>query len=182
MHYNQKVIDKYKNAPVLNTASKVALFSLHQYHKLVYIDSDTIVLQNIDELFRYPDGSMIYFPADRCGFTGLMVFTPKNHKFDYYRLIMDNYECSDGNLFGDLWFYVKSNVSYQISPCYLMPYDAILDEYDKNIDITKRKEYKVVHFVNNPKPWLAIDQFKDDIWCMHYYKTLYTDLKKRYGV
>jgi alpha-N-acetylglucosamine transferase len=38
----------------LHNFAKLRLWELDEYRKLVYLDADTLVLQNIDELFEYP--------------------------------------------------------------------------------------------------------------------------------
>jgi len=79
---------------------------LIQYDKLIYLDADTKVFRNIDDLFDYPDGSML-IPSgeeDIGGHTALMVFSPINHDYDFYRQIINNLICADGDMLGKLWF------------------------------------------------------------------------------
>lgn len=135
--------DKYSGCSVLNTASKVHLFRQKNWDKLVYIDADTMVLQNIDDLFVRFDGSMVKEPADTMGFTGLFVIEPLQHDEDdfLFHLVM-NTACFDGDLIGKLWFHVRTNPDYQIPFCYLhMPH-----HYDKTS--------KVIHYCNPGKPWM----------------------------
>lgn len=42
-----------------NTMDKLSIFEMTQYEKIVYLDSDMIVLKNIDELFDYPNMSAV---------------------------------------------------------------------------------------------------------------------------
>lgn len=40
-----------------NTATKITIYNLNSSDKLIYIDGDTFVFKNVDELFEYPVGS-----------------------------------------------------------------------------------------------------------------------------
>ena len=66
--------------------SKLRIFDETEYSKLVWIDADDIVLQNIDDLFSYPDMSAppdfnaCTQRADRVS-SGIMVVEPKSDKF-----------------------------------------------------------------------------------------------------
>lgn len=137
---------------VLNTASKINLFDLDFFDKIVYLDSDSVVLKNIDELMDYPDGSMLY---DEDPFSGLFVFNPKNHCTEMYKTILSNSNHFDGDMFSNLWFHVKSNQDYRIDISYFYP---IYCKNNENMNI------KAVHFINKPKPWLVdIDEYKKHI-------------------
>lgn len=160
-------------ACVNNTASKISLFTLHNIDKCVYIDADTLVLRNVDELFYYPDGSMVYYKGDPMGFTGLMVFSPRNHKYEFYKAAMDKAICTDGNLLGELWFFVKYNATYQIPSTYLVNYCPDLDDLHHD-------DYKILHFCNNPKPWTPEFKLNDQLWFQHYYKELLDTITNTY--
>jgi glycogenin glucosyltransferase len=64
-----------------NTFDKIQIFGLIDYKKLVYVDSDMMVLQNIDELFERPHmsavaaGRMLHPSYNRLN-SGLMVIVP----------------------------------------------------------------------------------------------------------
>jgi alpha-N-acetylglucosamine transferase len=66
--------------------SKLRIFDETEYTKLVWIDADDIILQNIDDLFDYPDISAppdfnaCQQRADRIS-SGIMVVEPKSDKF-----------------------------------------------------------------------------------------------------
>ena len=157
MFYSKTTIQRDKGKTVLNTASKIQIFFLYQWDKLVYIDADTLVIDNIDNLFQYPDGSMIYYDKADWGFSGLFVFSPRNHKeSDYFETIMQYCDCYDGDLLGKIWFYVKQNPNYQIPGCYLQPYFA-----NRTLPIDTR----VIHYANEKKPWLLPN---DDFFSVKY--------------
>lgn len=152
--YNQGVIDKWKDHTVLNTASKISLFDLKKYDKLVYIDADTLVVENIDDVMNYPDGAMIGPPPgekeDEYGFTGLFVFQPKYHREDFYKCLLQNFPCADGDLIGSLWFFTRTSQAHRIPYSYCTHYTYYLYE---------NYPAKVIHFCNEQKPWKL--QFSD---------------------
>lgn len=161
---------------VFNTASKISLFELNDYDKLVYIDADTIVLQNVDELFNWPDGSMAKHPVDDYGFTGLMVFTPAHHKVELYKILIRETNCADGDLLGELWFQTKYNPAYHIPSEYMEQYHCGL------INESHVNDYKIIHFCNNPKPWQKEFNILSADWYTYYYSTLLNYVQNKYGV
>jgi glycogenin glucosyltransferase len=59
------------------TATKIKCWTLTQYHKCVYLDADTLVLANVDDLFDRPELSAapdIGWPD--CFNSGVFVFVP----------------------------------------------------------------------------------------------------------
>ena len=144
LYYNQKTQNFVKqsqwNLSILNTASKINLFELNHYDKLVYLDADSLILTNVDELFNYPDGAMVWWHLegkDR-GMSGLFVFVPKNHNTAIYRTILQYNLCLDGNLLSDLFFPCLSNEDYRIP-----------DVYMKNLP--SNDTVKIVHFGGRQK-------------------------------
>lgn len=164
INYNSQINNNYKNQTVLNTASKIEIFSLTEWEKLVYIDIDTLICKNIDELFNYPDGSMIKYTTDDQGFSGLFVFKPRNHDYSLYYYLITTYYGFDGDILGKLWYPVKSNPAYQIPDYYLHTPKQFSNKT------------KVVHFVNQPKPWENYNN-NDDIF---YQNTILKDLYLKY--
>jgi len=150
--YSDYITSKYKDHSVLNTASKINLFSLKNYDKLVYLDADSIVMKNVDDLFNYPDGAMLKSDVDMgFGLSNLFVFYPRNHEEELYKKLIEDSVHFDGDLLGNLWFFTRSSEAHQISPEYCASY------HEECID----PNTKIYHFVNKNKPWLNIDNFKD---------------------
>lgn len=174
LQYSQSVQEKYANATVLNTASKIQLFSLKNWDKLVYIDADTFVLQNIDNLFEYPDGAMVKYPEDNFGFSGLFVFYPRHHHEDeFYPTVMQHHDCVDGDLLGKFWFFVRESPAHQIPPDYLMYYNP------NHLD----KDTKVIHYCNTLKPWIHTDHdlFNQDNYICWLYKKYLNEVQQTYN-
>ena len=165
--------DKY----VLNTASKYSLFDLKKYKKLCYIDADTIVMENVDELLDYPDGSMIFNKnakenEEKKGFSALFVFKPENHIADYYRALNEKFNEVDGTIFANLWFHIMDSPAHQIPIDYCMGYSPKRG-YDKF-------PYKVAHFYGYDKPWIVKDYFENNTPVSRLYISLLNNIEKEY--
>ena len=150
LSYSEETKKGYEYASVLNTASKIQIFNMKQWDKLIYLDADILVLKNLDHLFNYPDGSMLKYDDDENGFTALFVVEPSWHspkEIEYYYHLLNNVECFDGDLIGNLWFTVRHDKNYQISPNHLAYFNTC--EIDDNI--------YAIHYCNTSKPWLDKD-------------------------
>lgn len=144
--YSNTIQQKYVNLDVLNTASKISIFRLTDWDKLVYIDADVLVVQNLDFLFNYPDGAMLYdtLSIPPFGISSLFVFEPRNHtEIDLLEYLIQNADCLDGNLLGQFWFTIRNNKDYQIPLKILKNYSFPFED----------KEVYAIHFNNQPKPW-----------------------------
>lgn len=148
LSYSQGTQHRYKNHPVLNTASKIELFALKCYEKLVYIDADSLVVKNIDDLFERPDGAMVHYPGEQQGFSGLFVFSPRNHYEEYYKILLTYAEAFDGDILGKLWQFAQANSDYRIPEIYFSSNDIHKTLYDPS-----NKNIKVYHFCGKEKPW-----------------------------
>lgn len=152
LEYSAGTQAKYPGKVVLNTASKVNLFNLVNYDKLCYIDADTIVVNNIDDVFDRLDGSMVKFQNDDYGFTGLFVFSPRNHRADFYLHLLKNFDCFDGDLIGSLWFYTRTSADHWIS-------DDYCKHYNNDVKRKGNHNVRVWHFCNEGcKPWKPADR------------------------
>lgn len=147
--YGDKTQLLHQGKSVLNTGSKIALITLDYWDKLIYIDADTLVIENIDNLFdQYQDTSMIKYPEEKQGFTGLFVIEPYYHskrEYGYLKTIMQNEEGFDGDILGELWNPVKRDYHYQIPKEYLWFY---------NIKYIIPSSVKVIHYGSEAKPWI----------------------------
>lgn len=146
LSYSDITVKQYQNNSVLKTASKINLFNLKQYNKLVYIDADSFFLTNIDNLFDYFDGAM-YDDGSNVGFSGLFVCNPNNHNFEYYYNTLKNFPIWDGDLLGTFWFPFKENYSYRI------PFEYFINITLESLDDFELTSIKGIHFCYNYKPW-----------------------------
>lgn len=146
LQYSTEVQNTCAGKSVLNTASKIQIFDFKRFDKLVYIDADSLVLENIDELFDWPDGSMMFYDGDETGSSNLFVITPKfHHESIYYIHLMEHFDVFDGNLFGDFWFHVLESPYHRIPRRF---------GYHYNPETRVPDNIKAIHYCNNPKPWL----------------------------
>lgn len=173
LEYSNVVKKDYENHSVLNTASKIGIFRLTNWDKLVYIDADVMVIKNLDFVFNFPDGSMLYTPLSipKFGTTSLFVFEPKNHQeVEFLEHLICYANCFDGDLLGKLWFHVPQDPRYQI------PFETLKD-YSFPFDDTN---VCAIHFVNQPKPWINFDRkvFKFGPYILQYENYLKTIRQK----
>lgn len=122
VEYTKNIKEKFSNHSVLNTASKISLFSLKEYDKLFYIDADSIVLQNLDECFSRLDGTMLFYNSNDTGLSNFFLVESRNHREEYYLKLLQKTDCFDGELLGDLFFYVKTNKEYQFEKEYCISF------------------------------------------------------------
>lgn len=169
--YSEEVRNKWLNHSVLNTASKINLFKCDSWDKLIYIDADTYLRENLDHLMLYPDGSILYDSTDipHYGFSGLFVFKPNNHYAEFYQELLQKTNCFDGDFLGKLWFYVKDSSAHQIPFHYNeLFYRAKSPDCPYPLD-----EIKSIHFVGVTKPWKEVsNDLMDNIFIKEYLSLL----------
>lgn len=174
LEYSLETQKKWKGMSVLNTASKISLFNLKEWNKLCYIDADSIILKNIDNIFNYPDGSMLWSPYEESGneyngITSLMVFSPKNHNAELYYSSLINTNHFDGDFFENLWFHIKENSDYRIPYKYHSLYMDVLTNYIGDV--------KGIHFCNEWKPWLHYKELSGN-WILRKYRKYMDEIKE----
>ena len=151
--YSKQTIQKYKGKRVLKTASKLQLFKLDYYDKLIYIDADTLVISNIDDLFEKPDGAILKLENDFLGMSSLFVFIPKNHCYEYYNIIKENTESFDGDIIGKIFFPLRDNLNYKISEEYCKEYNE--NDLYLEINANGKDKYPRIEF------WNIVKEYKD---------------------
>lgn len=151
-----------------NTFDKLAIFSLVQFHKLVYVDSDMLVLRNIDTLFEKPHMSAVCagqsYPGNehwKGGLnSGLMVVEPQAELRDFLlncvrKLAKPHREIGDQDVVKLLCPHWSEANDLELDESYniFVPY---IDYYIRNRSkILKGQKIKVVHFVGAEKPWMV---------------------------
>jgi glycogenin glucosyltransferase len=150
-----------------NTFDKLSVFNLIEYEKIVYLDLDLLILENIDELFDYDGLSMAKdYPFTEYYNSGVMVIEPR--KYDYDGLIklmkekMDNKEhISDQNIINE---YFKDNINI-LPQVYNLLRRIYGDQerqvyavwnWDNNIE-----GKKILHYIISPKPFQIDDPFEE---------------------
>lgn len=140
--YPQQTLDIITKESYMNTASKLQIFSFKEYDKVCYLDSDVLILQNIDDVFDYPNGAMVYYPEYGMGISSFFIFQPKYHKENLYLILLEQTNYLDGSLLGHIFFSAKENPNFQIPKCY-------------NTDDIKfiESQYRSIHFLKRIKPF-----------------------------
>lgn len=140
-----------------NTFSKLKIFDLTDFQKIVFVDSDMLVLKNIDELFQMENMSAVVADGSYPGNnytglnSGLLVCVPQ--KGESERLI--GFLPSDSKrLLGDQDIFKLGYPNWEKNTALHIP-----EEYNVFIghaDYYQRKQgldIKVAHFVGETKPW-----------------------------
>jgi len=135
--------------------TKFNVWRLTQFSKVVFMDADTMVLQNIDDLFERPEFSAapdVGWPD--CFNSGVFVCVPNDET--YNRLVafaQDNpsFDGGDQGLLNDFFAdWAKSPEKrlpfvYNVTPSTVYTYSPAYRRF--------RDEIKVVHFIGYGKPW-----------------------------
>lgn len=164
-----------------NTFDKIYIFGLIDYSKLVYVDSDMIILRNIDELFNKPHMSAVsagkfLYPDWIQLNSGIMVIEPEQ---GLPEKIMNTLEKSmaevaalGGKALGDQdlinAYYAEwpTSTELHLDEGYNI-FQKHLDAYiNKNAyelpDENKlaKKPVSIVHFIGKDKPWMRFSVLK----------------------
>ena len=152
--YNDFVQPYFKN-----TFDKLSVFNLIEYEKIVYLDLDLLILENIDELFDYNGLSMAKdYPFSELFNSGVMVIEP--NKNDYDGLIKNMKEkmknkdhTSDQNIINE---YFNDNIN--ILPQAYNLLRRVYGDVKRNVYAVKEWDdgiegKKILHYIINPKPF-----------------------------
>jgi len=132
------------------TFSKLRAWTLTQFTKCVFLDADTLVLQNIDDLFERDELSAVPDVGwPDCFNSGVFVFKPSRETYDALLKHASEFGSFDGgdqgllNEFFPNWnripfvYNTVSTAVYSYSPAF--------KRYGKDV--------KLVHFLGSVKPW-----------------------------
>lgn len=138
------------------TFTKLHCWTLTHYSKCVFMDADTLVLSNIDELFEREELSAAPDPGwPDCFNSGVFVFKPSNETHDKLLTLCTESGSFDGgdqgvlNSFFNTW--ATADISkhlpfiYNLSSIAIYTYLPAFKQYGR--------EAKVVHFLGKVKPW-----------------------------
>jgi lipopolysaccharide biosynthesis glycosyltransferase len=146
------------------TCTKFRVWQMKDYKRIIFMDSDTLVLGNIDKaLFSYSNASFVAapesFPPDTFN-SGFMIITPNDKDFEI--LTIENKE--NGSPWGDQgilnrvfhnWFQGNDD------NCGKLPYiynvgAAYYTKYKTMLAMANLPSPLVIHFVSSGKPWLVL--------------------------
>jgi len=142
------------------TFTKIHCWKLTQYQKCVFMDADTMVIQNIDDLFTRDEISAVADVGWPDIFnTGLFVYQPSAETFDGLLKLADEEGSFDGGDQGLINSYfsnwgqddIKKHLPFlynlQATPSYT--YSPAFARFGKDA--------KVIHFIGANKPWGNFD-------------------------
>lgn len=148
------------------TFDKLMLWSMIEYDKIVFLDSDMLVMDNVDNLFDYPD-----FSAVQAGFlqnntwkrlnSGTIVIVPDMNT--YLKLEMQlqvtitsfvkaGKSVGDQDVLNDFYPQWINMKELHLSEGYNL-FFKYLSLYHKFYGFCYSKEIKIVHFIGSHKPW-----------------------------
>ncbi|XP_061598884.1 glycogenin-1a [Cololabis saira] len=149
------------------TLTKLHCWTLTQYSKCVFMDADTLVLSNIDELFEREELSAAPDPGwPDCFNSGVFVLRPSKETHDKLLEFSTEHGSFDGgdqgilNSYFDTW--ATADISkhlpfiYNLSSIAIYTYLPAFKQYGHNA--------KVVHFLGKMKPWsYSYDAHRDEV-------------------
>lgn len=158
--------------------TKLRIWEQTDFQKLVYIDADCLVLENISELFDRPSPSFCpdVFPPDKFN-AGVIVLEPSREVFAQMMQQVGKLPSHDGGDTGFLNSFYSS--WFEWPPEHRMPfrYNALRTLYwftHQNPGYWNAvKPIKILHFCSTPKPWDSNAQKGDleAIWWQHYLRS-----------
>ncbi|GBN34745.1 Glycogenin-1 [Araneus ventricosus] len=139
------------------TLTKLHCWKLTQFSKCVFLDADTLVVKNCDELFEKPELSAVPDVGwPDCFNSGVFVFQPSIETFEKLKKMAAEEGSFDGGDQGLLNAYFSdwstADISRHLSFLYNMNMNmsyTYLPAYNKF-----GKDVKIVHFLGNQKPWM----------------------------
>lgn len=186
------------------TLTKLNLWTLSQYERILYLDADTLVLSNLDHLF--PLLSHVIFAASPelgfpdCFNSGVMLLKPNLTTFNDLTKIAKDIESFDGGDQGILNFYFsdgtrghpmkqllaeKENIGCTIHSWYRLSFTYNMEMhkvYRMYIPAVRRyqHEHKVLHFIGKEKPWHFPNGEVDHVENASAYYLFYGEMVKRW--
>ena len=140
--------------------TKLHIWNLTQFRKIVYVDADVLILENIDELFHISSkfaAAPDIFPPDKFN-AGVMVIEPDSSVFKRMRMAVgalpshDNGDTGFLNSFFDCWYSgpAESRLSFGYNAqrtLHWFTYSKQTGYWDSI------KPLKIIHYSSSPKPW-----------------------------
>lgn len=173
------------------TLDKLLIFGLSQYDKLVFIDSDMLVLRNLDHLFDRPhlsacfDGQYGQHDLN----SGLMVIQPTNSKAEMGRItgfiseVVHNLQFGDQDIIRLAFPEWKTANELHLPEGYNLFFENVSrKKKEAGYDIlnTAEKAIYIVHFIGYDKPWYKGKQLKWRIYNFVWKSKMYFHGYKKY--
>lgn len=156
--------------------TKLHIWNLIEYDKIVYIDADTCVLENIDHLFSRPNltAAPDVFPPDKFN-AGVLIIEPSKDIFQDMQIKTFELKSYDGGDTGFLnayfpnWYLLHSD--HRLPFAYNAQRTLHWMTYEKQPGYWNSiKPIKILHFSSTPKPWNNAEKKGDleMIWWQYY--------------
>jgi len=154
------------------TLTKLNLWSLVQFSRVLYLDADTLVLASLDHLFALPS-SIEFAASPELGFpdcfnSGFMLLRPDADVFAELRreaATTESFDGGDQGLLNAFWGDGTRSLSpsgmearpetrswWRLSFTYNMEMHKVYRFYMPAV-LRYRNEHKVLHFIGKEKPW-----------------------------
>lgn len=168
-----------------NTAAKIKIFGLTDFEKLIYLDSDMMVLKNIDHLFLKEDGSavedspMLYEENVETHYqlnSGLLVIVPSKEK--ELKLI----ELAKTHLVADQDLIRLLYSNWINCPALHLPieYNIFNSRISNYIQCgIKVEDFYVIHFIGKIKPFMSLNKKNIPKDFSQYFENMYLSLLER---
>lgn len=158
--------------------TKLRIWEQTDFQKLVYIDADCLVLENMIELFDRPSPSFCpdVFPPDKFN-AGVIVLEPSREVFEQMMQKVGKLPSHDGGDTGFLNSFYSSWFEWPAEHRMPFRYNALRTLYwftHQNPGYWNTlKPIKILHFCSTPKPWDSESQKGDleVIWWQHYLRS-----------
>ncbi|TGZ60591.1 hypothetical protein CRM22_008454 [Opisthorchis felineus] len=167
---DRSYVERFGRSELLITFTKIRCWSLVQFEKCVYLDADTIVLHNIDELFEREELTAVPDPCwPDCFNTGVFVFRPSIETYKELLKLAAEVGSFDGGDQGLLNTYFSNWLSKGISHRLSYVYNCICQITDEcGFDFyTSTAAWvhfggtiRIAHFSGPVKPWHRISAAK----------------------
>ncbi|KAE9530544.1 hypothetical protein AGLY_011006 [Aphis glycines] len=139
------------------TFTKLHCWTFTNYDKCVFLDADTLVLQNCDELFEREELSAAPDPGwPDCFNSGVFVYKPSQDTFGQLLEFARTKGSFDGGDQGLLNMFFKEWSNTDISKHLSFTYNVVWSSTYSYLPALKQfgQNMKIVHFIASSKPWL----------------------------
>ncbi|XP_025195742.1 glycogenin-1 isoform X1 [Melanaphis sacchari] len=139
------------------TFTKLHCWTFTNYDKCVFLDADTLVLQNCDELFQREELSAAPDPGwPDCFNSGVFVYKPSQDTFGQLLEFARTRGSFDGGDQGLLNMFFKEWSNTDISKHLSFTYNVIWSSTYSYLPALKQfgQNMKIIHFISSSKPWL----------------------------
>jgi glycogenin glucosyltransferase len=139
------------------TFTKLHCWTFTNYDKCVFLDADTLVLQNCDELFEREELSAAPDPGwPDCFNSGVFVYKPSQDTFGKLLEFARTRGSFDGGDQGLLNMFFKEWSNTDISKHLSFTYNVVWSSTYSYLPALKQfgQNMKIVHFISSSKPWL----------------------------